>query len=102
MGWDGRPGDPLPRGLLSHPKVVSGIMGPVKAESLTEEPLAPLGPGGPCREQRSECQETEGPNRSYFAQPVPNSLSVLSAGWQEEGWLWLLLTHPPPRETEGV
>lgn len=31
MGQGGRPGDPLPRGLLSHPKVVSGIMGPVKA-----------------------------------------------------------------------
>lgn len=28
--------------------------GPDKTELLTEDPLAPLGPGGPYREQKSE------------------------------------------------
>lgn len=94
MGRGGHPGDPLPRGLLSHHQ---GIVTYRRAFST-------FGTWRALQRAEVRMSVNRGPTGPSFAQPVPDPalacpLCTCLAGGQEESWWWLPLT---PQEAEGV
>lgn len=99
MGPGEHPGDPLPRGLLSHLQGSLRYHGPHQGRVTYRRAFSTFGTWRALQRAEVRMSVNRGAHR-----PVPNPelacpLCTCLAGGQEESWWWLPLT---PQKAEGV